>query len=35
VGLLPVPPVRLKCTFALRHYLGNLWSGRRRTEKPK
>lgn len=32
---LPVPPVRLKCTFALRHDSGDLWSGFNRTEKLK
>ena len=35
VGLLPVPPVRLKCADALRHDLKNLYYGSREMEKPK
>jgi hypothetical protein len=35
VGPLPVPPVRLKCTFALRHDSADLWSGFDSLEKLK
>ena len=35
VGLLPVPPVRLKCADALRHDLKNLYCGSRELEKLK